>query len=160
MSPMPPSSSAVAAGAAGDRRGDVGEVEGAGVAVDQRDAVEEERRENAPSRKYLSAASWLSSRRRRASPHSRYSGSDSTSSATNIVSRSLDAGNSIIPPTANSTSGKTSVCSSPLVDASPSASVPGSVAAWPVNALSPPSRRRSANSSTLISDSTQQHAPQ
>ena len=91
--------------------------------------------ENAPSRKYFSAASWLSSRRRRASPHSRYSGSDSTSSATNIVSRSLDAGNSIMPPTANSISGKTSVCSTPRVEASRSASVPGSAAAWPANAV-------------------------
>src|SRR3954454_21433134 len=40
---------------------------------------------NAPSRKYLSAASWLMSRRRRASAHSRYSGNENTSSATNMV---------------------------------------------------------------------------
>src|SRR5918912_10353 len=47
-----------------------------------------------PSSKYLSDASWESSRRRRLSPHSRYSGSESTSRATNIVSRSSAAGNS------------------------------------------------------------------
>src|SRR5579859_1375875 len=61
--------------------------------------------ENAPSRKYFMAASDESSRRRRARPHSRYSGSDSTSSATNMVSRSLAAGNSNMPPTANMVSG-------------------------------------------------------
>ena len=61
--------------------------------------------EKAPSRKYFIAASWLSSRRRRARPHSRYSGSESTSSATNMVSRSPDAGKSIIPPIANSSRG-------------------------------------------------------
>ena len=61
--------------------------------------------ENAPSRKYLTAASCESRRRRRASPHSRYSGRDRTSSATNMVSRSLEAGNSSMPPTANRVSG-------------------------------------------------------
>ena len=61
--------------------------------------------ENAPSRKYFMEASCDSSRRRRASPHSRYSGSESTSSATNMVSRSLEAGNSSIPATANRVSG-------------------------------------------------------
>src|SRR5262249_8738809 len=65
--------------------------------------------ENAPSRKYLTAASCESRRRRRASPHSRYSGRDRTSSATNMVSRSLEAGNSSIPPTANRVSGETPV---------------------------------------------------
>ena len=54
----------------------------------------------------------------------------------------MAAGNSIIPPTANISSGKTSVCSRPLVEASRSASVPGSAAAWPANAehaaLEPP----------------------
>src|SRR6266511_2682170 len=53
---------------------------------------------NAPSRKYLTAASWDSSRRRRASPASRYSGRLSTSSATNISSRLFDAGNTNLPP--------------------------------------------------------------
>jgi hypothetical protein len=96
--------------------------------------------ENAPSRKYLSAASWLISRRLRASPHSRYSGSDSTSRATNIVRKSLAAGNSIMPPIANMTSGKTSVCSMPRAEASRSASVPGRALAWPANAVTPPSR--------------------
>src|SRR5215471_16034255 len=47
--------------------------------------------EYAPSRKYFIAASCDSRRRRRAMPHSRYSGRDSTSSAMNIVSRSLAA---------------------------------------------------------------------
>ena len=46
-----------------------------------------------------------------------------------MVSRSLAAGNISMPPTANIISGKTSVCSSPLVEASRSASVPGSAAA-------------------------------
>ena len=61
--------------------------------------------ENAPSRKYFIAASCDSRRRRRASPQSRYSGSDSTSRATNIVSRSLAAGNSSMPPMAKRVSG-------------------------------------------------------
>jgi hypothetical protein len=61
--------------------------------------------ENEPSRKYFMAASCDSRRRRRASPHSRYSGSDSVSSATNIVSRSLAAGKSSMPPTENRVSG-------------------------------------------------------
>ncbi len=64
----------------------------------------------------MTAASWDSSRRRRASPHITYSGSDSTSSAMNIVSRSLAATNAIIPPSANSANGNTSVC---IVGASP-----------------------------------------
>ena len=61
--------------------------------------------ENAPSRKYFIAASCDSRRRRRARPHSRYSGSDSVSSAMNMVSRSLAAGNSSMPPMANRVSG-------------------------------------------------------
>ena len=65
-----------------------------------------------------------------------------------------------MPPTANIISGKTSVCSRPLVDAWRSASVPGSAAAWPANAVTPPSRCRSANSSTLMQRQHQQHAPQ
>ena len=58
----------------------------------------------------MTAASCDSSRRRRASPHIRYSGRLSTSSAMNIVSRSFAATNVIIPPSANSVNGKTSVC--------------------------------------------------
>ena len=54
-----------------------------------------------------------------------------------------------MPETANSISGKTSVCSRPLVDASRSASVPGRAAAWPAKDVTPPSRWRSAKSSTL-----------
>ena len=65
-----------------------------------------------------------------------------------MISRSLAAGNSIIPDTANSISGKTSVCSSPRVEASRSASVPGSADAWPAKASTPPSSWRSAKSST------------
>ena len=92
--------------------------------------------ENAPSRKYFMAASCDSSRRRRARPHSRYSGSDSTSSATNIVSRSLEAGNSIIPPTANIVSGKISVCCIPAARPSRSSGLPGVAAACAANGLS------------------------
>ena len=57
-----------------------------------------------------------------------------------------------MPPIENSISGKTSVCSIPRVEASRSAAVPGRAAAWPANAVMPPSRCRSAKSSTLISD--------
>ena len=46
-----------------------------------------------------------------------------------MVIRSLDAGKSIIPNTANSASGKTSVCSTRLLIASRSAGVPGTAAA-------------------------------
>jgi len=66
---------------------------------------------SAPSRKYFNEASWLSSRRRRAIPHKTYSGNDSTSRATNMVSRSLAAAKTIMPASENSSSGKTSVCS-------------------------------------------------
>ena len=59
-----------------------------------------------------------------------------------------------MPPMENIISGKTSVCSRPFVEASRSAAVPGSAAAWPANAVMPPSRCRSANSSTLIGEST------
>ena len=61
--------------------------------------------ENAPSRKYFTAASCEKRRRRRASPHSRYSGRLITSSAMNMVRKSFAAGNMSIPSTANSTSG-------------------------------------------------------
>ena len=91
--------------------------------------------EKAPSRKYFMAASCESSRRRRASPHSRYSGSDSTSSATNMVSRSFEAGNSSIPPTANSVSGKISVCMIPAARPSRSSGLPGGAAACAANGL-------------------------
>ena len=91
--------------------------------------------EKAPSRKYFMAASCESRRRRRASPHSRYSGSDSTSSATNMVSRSFAAGNSSIPPTANSVSGKISVCMIPATRPSRSSGLPGGAAAWATNGL-------------------------
>ena len=81
------------------------------------------------------AASCESRRRRRASPHSRYSGSDSTSSATNMVSRSLDAGNSSMPPTANRVSGKISVWKAPVTRPSRSSGLPGGTAAWAANGL-------------------------
>ncbi len=56
-----------------------------------------------------------------------------------------------MPPAANSVSGKISVCSTFSAVASRSASEPGTAAACPANADSPPSTERSANSSTLIS---------
>ena len=95
----------------------------------------------------MSDASWLSSRRRRARPHNRYSGRDRTSSATNIVSRSFDDGNSIMPPIANMSSGKTSVCVTFSATSSCSCWVPG--ATEPAGAKPPPSSRlRSAATST------------
>lgn len=77
----------------------------------------------------MSAASWESRRRRRASPHSRYSGSESTSSAMNMVSRSSEAGNSSMPATANMVSGNTSVCATPARVATRSATLPGTAEA-------------------------------
>ncbi|CAM5448064.1 hypothetical protein SALBM311S_04500 [Streptomyces alboniger] len=72
---------------------------------------------NAPSRKYLTAASCDISRLRRASAHSRYSGSEKTSSATNSVSRSLAAGKISMPAIANNSSGNTSVVVNPAFTA-------------------------------------------
>jgi hypothetical protein len=108
--------------------------------------------EKAPSRKYFIAASCESSRRRRASPHSRYSGSDSTSSATNIVSRSFAAGNSSIPPIANSVSGKISVWKIPATRPSRSSALPGVAAACAANGLllESPIRSMLAKASTRI----------
>ncbi len=83
----------------------------------------------APSRKYLTAASCDISRLRRASAHSRYSGSEKTSSATNSVSRSLAAGKTSMPATANSSSGNTSVVVNPALTAAFSLSLPGTDAA-------------------------------
>jgi len=91
---------------------------------------------NAPSRKYLSEASCERSRRRRASPASRYSGRESTSSAMNMVRRSPAAGKTIMPPTANITSGYTSVCTRPARRTWSSYSVPGTAAACGANASS------------------------
>ena len=54
-----------------------------------------------------------------------------------MVIRSFEAGNSIIPDSANSASGKTSVCSTRAAIASRSAAVPGTAAAWAANALAP-----------------------
>ncbi len=108
--------------------------------------------EKEPSRKYLTAASWESRRRRRARPHSRYSGSDRTSSATNIVSRSFAAGNSSIPPTANRVSGYTSVWVMPASCPSRSSALPGTAAACATNGL--PSWDDSASSRTLTKAST------
>ena len=61
-----------------------------------------------------------------------------------MVIRSFDAGNSIIPDSANSASGKTSVCSARSAIASCSAAVPGTAAADGANGLM--SSLRSANS--------------
>lgn len=83
-----------------------------------------------PSRKYLTAASCERSRLRRASAHSRYSGSEKTSRAMKRVSRSLAAGKTSMPATANSSSGKTSVVVKPALTAAFSLSLPGTEAAW------------------------------
>src|SRR5882757_2176089 len=104
---------------------------------------------NAPSRKYLTAASWDSSRRRRAKPVSRYSGSDSTSSDTNITSRLFDAGNSIMPDSANVTSGYASVCTLVVVAWARSRLLPTATAAEATSALPAVSSDRSDTSSTL-----------
>ncbi len=83
----------------------------------------------APSRKYLTAASCDMSRLRRASAHRRYSGREKTSRATNRVSRSLAEGNTSMPATAKSRSGKTSVVVKPALTAAFSLSPPGTAAA-------------------------------
>ena len=130
---------------------DVAEPDGAGEAVEQRDAEEEERRGERPSRKYFSAASWESSRRRRASPHIRYSGSENTSSATNMVSRSLAATNSIMPPSANRVSGKTSVCTPARLSAARrSPRLPTVMAARATNATARSSDRSAISSSATM----------
>ena len=77
-----------------------------------------------------------------------------------MVSRSLLAGKSSMPLIANMISGKTSVCSSPLVEAWRSASVPGSAAAWPAKPSTPASSRRSAKSSTLSAPRTRTSSQQ
>ena len=64
----------------------------------------------------------------------------------NMVIRSADAGNNIIPDSANRASGNTSVCSTPARTASCSAAVPGTAAACGANTLAPFSVVRSANS--------------
>ena len=85
--------------------------------------------EKAPSRKYLTAASCDSSRLRRASAHSRYSGREKTSRAMKSVSRSFAAGKTSMPPIAKSASGKTSVVVNPALVAACSPSLPGTDAA-------------------------------
>src|SRR2546430_2126568 len=100
----------------------------------------------APSRKYLTAASCDSSRRRRARPAIRYNGSDSTSRATNISSRLLAIGKISMPPTANSASGKISVCTRLLRCSSRSRGDPTTTAACATIGL--PSMARSAMSMT------------
>ena len=94
----------------------------------------------------MTADSCDSRRRRRARPHIRYSGSESTSSAMNIVSRSFDAQNAIMPPSANSVSGNTSVCMTVAVWAR-SWTVPGRMPACATSAP-PGSTTRSEISST------------
>ena len=64
-----------------------------------------------------------------------------------MVIRSLEAGKSIIPDSANSASGKTSVCSTLNAIASRSAWVPGTAEACGANGLVP-SSLRSANISS------------
>ena len=100
----------------------------------------------------MSAASCDTNRRRRASPHIRYSGSDNTSRATNIVNRSSAAPKIIMPANANIISGKISVCATTALAATFSATLPGTAAACGVKPSSPPpaeaGMRRSAASST------------
>ena len=62
----------------------------------------------------------------------RYSGSDKTSKATKSVIKSLAAGKSIIPATANKVKGKTSVCWRPVCTALFSSSDPGTADACAV----------------------------
>ena len=60
----------------------------------------------------------------------RYSGSDSTSRATNISSRLFETGKISMPPTANIASGKTSVWTRSLVASAASRGDPGTIEAW------------------------------
>lgn len=71
----------------------------------------------------------------------------------NIVSRSFEATNVIMPPSANSVSGKTSVCMPVFVACARSCTVPGRIAAWATNAP-PGSTERSAISNTEPNPST------
>ena len=96
----------------------------------------------------MTADSWDSSRRRRASPQSRYSGSDSTSSATNRVSRSPAATKAIIPARENSTSGNTSVWVEVALACSLVSTVPTGGACTSATNAPPGSTDRSATSST------------
>ena len=80
-------------------------------------------------------------------PAIRYSGSDSTSSATNIRSRLFATGKISMPATANSSSGKTSVCTRSLRASRRSAGEPTTTAADATIGL-PTSTLRSAISST------------
>ena len=104
---------------------------------------------NAPSRKYFSAASCDSSRRRRDRPAIRYSGSDSTSSATNISSRLFEIGKISMPETANSSSGKISVWIRSLSCQPPVVGEPTTTAAEATIGL-PTSTLRSAISSVAM----------
>ncbi len=96
--------------------------------------------ENAPSRKYFSAASCDSSRRRRASPHIKYSGSESTSSATNIVSRSFGRGEEHHPAEGEHASAGTSRFGDAGLVALLARRCPGSADACGVNASRPLAR--------------------
>jgi hypothetical protein len=86
-------------------------------------------------------------------PAMRYSGSDSTSSATNISSRLFAIGKIIIPETANSSSGNTSVCTRVLRDRVRSVGEPTTTAADATIGL-PTSTLRSDTSSVAIRAST------
>ncbi len=59
-----------------------------------------------------------------------------------------------MPPSANSASGNTSVCSNRAADASASARLPGTVAADAANVLTPPFTSRSANTRMASSPNT------
>ncbi|GAB3359003.1 hypothetical protein GCM10027452_24790 [Micromonospora halotolerans] len=103
----------------------------------------------APSMKYFSEASWLSSRRRRASAQSRYSGSEKTSSAMNMVSRSFAATKISMPPIAKVTSGYTSVVPPAPSACRRSSSDSAVTAAWATKAP-PRSTARSPTSSSAM----------
>ena len=97
----------------------------------------------------MTAASCESSRRRRAIPAIRYSGSDSTSRATNISSRLFEIGKISIPATANIRSGNTSVCTCSVRERRRSSGEPTTKADAATIGL-PTSTLRSAISSVAI----------
>ena len=72
------------AGVAARRVGDRGEVDRAGVAVEQREAVQEERRGERAEQEVLQRRLLREQPAPPGQPAIRYSGSDSTSSATNM----------------------------------------------------------------------------
>ena len=86
-------------------------------------------------------------------PAIRYSGSESTSSAMNISSRLFEIGKISMPPVANSSSGKTSVCTRSVRARRRSSGEPTTTAADATIELPPPSTLRSDSSSVAINAS-------